>query len=99
MRAFERLLNYVTVFTASDENVPAANGQRTLGAMLVKELIALGVADAALDKDGYVYGHLPATAGCEAAPRLGFVAHMDTAPDFNGDQVHPRVIAAGAVSR
>ncbi len=92
MRAFERLLRYVTVFTASDENEPAANGQRALGAMLVDELLALGVSDAMLDADGYVYGHLPATDGCKNAPRLGFVAHMDTAPDFNGDHVRPRVI-------
>lgn len=92
MRALERLLQYVPVFTASDEHIHAANGQRTLGLMLVDELLSLGVSDAMLDADGYVYAHIPATEGFADAPRLGFVAHMDTAPDFNGKDVRPRII-------
>ena len=41
---------------------------------------------------GYVYGEIPATKGCEDAPAIGFLAHIDTAPEFTGKDVHPRVI-------
>ena len=60
--------------------------------MLVEELRGLGVADAELPDTCYVYGHLPATPGRESAPCLGFIAHMDTSPDFSGENVKPRII-------
>ncbi len=95
MRAYERLLQYAVIFTASDpdsKDVPTTERQKDLGRILTRELISLGVSDAAMDGYGYVYGHLAATPGCEDAPRIGYIAHMDTAPDFNGDNVRPRVI-------
>lgn len=49
------------------------------------------MADARVDQHGYVYGHLPATPGLEAAPALGFIAHLDTAA-FRGENVNPQVI-------
>ena len=95
MKAYERLLNYVAVHTTSDEEsttVPTTARQFDLANMLVDELRAIGVKDAAVDEMCYVYGTLPATKGCENAPRLGFIAHMDTAPDFSGENVHPHII-------
>ncbi len=95
MKAYERLLNYVVVYTTSDEestSVPTTARQFDLAKMLVDELKAIGVTDAAVDDMCYVYGKLPATKGYENAPKLGFIAHMDTAPDFCGENVRPRII-------
>ena len=95
MKAYERLLKYVAVHTTSDENsttVPTAAREFDLAKMLVEELKAIGVADAAVDDKCYVYGTLPATPGYEKAAKLGFIAHMDTAPDFSGENVRPRII-------
>ena len=95
MKAYERLLNYVVVHTTSDEEsttVPTTARQFDLAHMLVDELKAIGVTDAAVDDMCYVYGTLPATPGCENAAKLGFIAHMDTAPDFSGENVKPRII-------
>ncbi len=96
MRAYERLLGYVKVNTASSESgagtSPSTQRQFDLARLLADELHALGVADAELTGSCYVYGHLEATPGCEGAPCLGLIAHMDTAPDFSGENVRPRVI-------
>lgn len=96
MRAYERLLGYVKVNTASSESgagtSPSTQRQFDLARLLADELRALGVADAELTGSCYVYGHLEATPGCEGAPGLGLIAHMDTAPDFSGENVRPRVI-------
>ena len=95
MKAYERLLQYVAVHTTSDEEsttVPTAAREFDLAKMLVEELHSIGVADAAVDEMCYVYGTLPATKGYEHAPKLGFIAHMDTAPDFSGENVRPRII-------
>ena len=95
MKAYERLLKYVAVHTASDEEsttVPTAAREFDLANLLVGELKAIGVEDAAVDDMCYVYGTLPATPGYEHAARLGLIAHMDTAPDFSGENVRPRII-------
>lgn len=95
MRAYERLLNYVKVYTTSDEEsetVPSTQRQFVLGKQLAQELISLGVSEVQVDDKCYVYGRIPATPGMEQAPKLGFIAHMDTAPDFAGEHVNPQVI-------
>ena len=87
MKAYERLLNYVKVFTTSDddsETVPSSSRQFDLAKLLVEEMKGIGICDARVDDKCYVYGSIPATEG--------FIAHMDTAPDFNGNNVHPRII-------
>lgn len=94
MRAYERLLNYVKIFTTSDEEsttVPSTARQFDLAKILVEELKGLGVADARVDDKCYVYGSIPATAGYENKKVMGFIAHMDTAPDFTGENVNPIV--------
>ena len=95
MKAYERLLNYVVVYTTSDEDsttVPTSARQFDLARLLVDELKTLGVSDAAVDDLCYVYATLPATEGYEQATKLGLIAHMDTAPDFSGEHVKPRII-------
>lgn len=95
MKAYERLLNYVAVDTSSDpssQTVPSSRCQFDLAKKLVKELKDLGVENAQVDEKCYVYASIPATEGCENRKRLGFIAHMDTAPDFNGIGVKPQII-------
>ena len=95
MRAYERFLNYVPVWTTSDETsdtVPSADRELVLARMLVEEMKELGIADARVDDKGYVYGHIPATPGCEDKPSLGLVAHMDTVADASGENIKPQII-------
>lgn len=85
MRAYERLLKYVVVRTPSDENsesVPSSSCQFDLAHLLVQELKDLGVSDARVDEQCYVYAHIPATPGYEDRTKIGFIAHMDTVSDF-----------------
>lgn len=94
MKAHERLLNYVTVHTASNENsaqTPSSQCQFDLAVKLVEELKELGVKDARVDDKCYVYGHIPATKGYEKKTKIGFIAHMDTVSDFCSHQVKPIV--------
>ena len=95
MKAYERFLKYVSVWTTSDETsetVPSADRELVLAELLVEEMKELGIEDARVDEKGYVYGSVPATLGCENAPALGLIAHMDTAPDASGDIIHPQII-------
>lgn len=95
MRAYERFLNYVPVWTTSDETsdtVPSADRELVLARMLVEEMKGLGIADARVDDKGYVYGHIPATPGCEDKPSLGLVAHMDTVADASGENIKSQII-------
>ena len=95
MRAYERLLKYVKLHTTSDESresTPSTERQFALARLLVQELQELGVTDVTLDEKCYIYARIPATEGLEHVPALGFIAHMDTAPDFSGVNVNPQII-------
>ena len=95
MRAYERFLGYVRVHTTSDPAstaAPSSARQLTLARLLADEMTALGLQNAHVDEYGVVYGWLPATPGREDEPALGFIAHMDTAPDFSGENVKPQLI-------
>lgn len=95
MRAYECLLKYVSYETTSDENsqtCPSSAKELVLADELVEELKAIGVADAHVDKDGYVYGSIPATKGAENEKTIGLIAHMDTAPAMSGAGIKPRII-------
>lgn len=95
MRAYERLLKYVAIPTPSDEHStskPTSACQFDLARLLADEMTGMGLADVRLDERCYVYAKLPATEGCERAVKIGFIAHVDTSPDFNGAGVHPRII-------
>ena len=92
MRAYERLINYVKVDTQSAEGTgksPSTEGQWVFARQMVEELKALGLQEVKLSEFGVVTAVLPATPGCEEAPALGFLAHMDTAPAFSGKGVTP----------
>lgn len=95
MRAYERLLKYVKIHTASAENVdatPTTQRQFDLSRELAGEMRELGMARVYEDEHAYVYGELPASAGMEDKPAIGFIAHIDTVPDFSGENVRPQVI-------
>ena len=94
MKAYERFLKYARMHTTSDEmsgTHPSSSIQFALAHLLVDELKAMGIA-AECDEYCYVYATIPATKGCENLPAIGFIAHMDTAPDFSGENVSPRII-------
>lgn len=96
MKAYERLLNYVRIDTTSDEDnsasTPSTDCQHELAKLLEKEMRALGLEDVYRDEHCYVYGKLPASPGYEASPTIGLIAHIDTAPDFSGKNVKPRIV-------
>ena len=88
----ERFLRYVSFDTQSDEfseTCPSTSKQRVLGAALVEEMQAMGICDAFMDNNGYVYGTVP---GDPKLPVIGLIAHMDTSPDASGENVRARVV-------
>ena len=94
MKAEERLIRYACVPTMSDPDSstsPSSSKQLVLGKILVEELKELGVDDAYMSEFGYVYGHLPSNIDKDVQT-VGFVAHMDTSPDFNDEGAKPRII-------
>ena len=89
----ERFLRYVSFDTQSDEyseTCPSTEKQKLLGAALVEEMKAMGIADAHMDENGYVYGTVPGTPG---KPVIGLIAHMDTSPDASGANIKASVVA------
>ncbi|MCD8366832.1 MAG: peptidase T [Clostridiales bacterium] len=95
MTVCERFLRYVSFDTQSNgesQTVPSTAKQLVLAEELRRELAELGLEDVKLDEYGRVYGRLPATAGCEALPGLGLIAHMDTAGEESGANVKPRIV-------
>lgn len=88
----ERFLKYVSFDTKSDEDspsCPSTDKQKILGAALVEEMLALGISDAHMDENGYIYGTIP---GDPRLPTIGLIAHMDTAPDCSGENVKARIV-------
>ncbi len=89
-----RFLNYVQVNTRSDsasETVPSTPGQLSMARILKEELETMGLEAISLDDNGYLMARLPANTD-KSVPAIGFVAHMDTAPDASGEGVSPQVI-------
>ena len=90
----ERFLRYAAVHTTSDENsgtTPSAPREFDLARLLADELTAIGASDVTLTETGYVYATVPATAGREQDAAIGFIAHIDTSPDFSGEHVRPQI--------
>lgn len=95
MKAYERLLRYVKIHTTSDEQSgthPSSERQRVLANMLCKELTDIGCEKVRVSDECYVYAQIPASKGFENAPALGFIAHMDTSPDFCGEGVRAQIV-------
>ena len=95
-KVIDRFLKYVKLDTQSDEasdTTPSTMKQHQLAQLLVEELTEMGAAEIHYDREHcYVYATIPASEGCEKAPVLGFVAHMDTAPAMSGHKVQPRIV-------
>lgn len=89
----ERFLRYVSFDTQSDEEsttCPSTPKQKLLGAVLVEEMRQIGIADARMDENGYVYGTVP---GDPSLPTIGLIAHMDTSPDASGANIKAKIVA------
>lgn len=95
-KTIENFLRYVKVDTQSSEGslqTPSTAKQHDLARMLAEELTAMGAADVTYDRAYcYVYATIPATAGCEDFPTLGFISHMDTSPAVSGANVKTRIV-------
>lgn len=88
----KRFLRYVSYETTSDEfseTCPSTANQKVLGAAIVEEMLAMGIQDARMDENGYVYGTVP---GDPSLPTVGLIAHMDTAPDASGADIRARIV-------
>ena len=95
MDIVERFLKYVSFETTSDETsetCPSSPKELELGRFLAEEMKAIGLENARIDADGYVYGELPASVGCEALPAIGFIAHMDTSDGASGADIKPQIL-------
>src|SRR5258706_9183021 len=89
-----RFLRYVRVNTQSDPSTgtsPSTPGQWVLLRMLESELLEMGAADVVLTEHGYVMATIPATTDKRHVPVVGFLGHVDTAPDYSGQNVKPLV--------
>ena len=89
LRRFDRYVRIDTQSARERRQSPSTPGQLDLGRVLVEELAEAGLADAALDENGYVTATLPGTAGNGTV--IGLIAHMDTSPDASGTGVEPIV--------
>ena len=88
----ERFLKYVSFDTQSDEfsdTCPSTDKQKLLGAALVEEMREMGISDAFMDEQGYVYGTVP---GDPNLPTIGLIAHMDTSPDASGADIKAKIV-------
>ncbi|MFR9504041.1 MAG: peptidase T [Rikenellaceae bacterium] len=95
MELKERFLKYVSFDTQSCEDsqtYPSTEKQLVLLNYLNEEMKSLGLTDVTTDKYGYTMGTIPASEGCESVPTIGFVSHVDTAPDMSGKDIKPHII-------
>lgn len=96
MKASERLLKYAVIYTGSDEDhaeqTPSTPEQMTLAQVLAEDMRDIGLTDVSVDAHAYVYGFLPATAGREQCPPIGFIAHIDIVNEFGTSEIHPQIV-------
>lgn len=91
----DRFLRYAKVYTTSDPSqsnaYPSTSRQLEFADQLAKELIAIGLKDVTRDQFGYVTATLPSNTD-HAVPVIGFISHMDTSPDYSGENVNPQLV-------
>ena len=95
MTLIDRFLKYVTFDTQSNDQTgvtPSTDGQMTFARALRDELQAMGLEEISLDDNGYLFATLPANTDKANIPTIGFIAHLDTAPDMSGANVKPRIV-------
>jgi len=93
-KVVERFIRYAKINSRSDENsktCPSTPGQLELAHLLVEEMKEIGLQDVTIDENGYVMATLPANINKEV-PVIGFLAHLDTSPDFRSDRVEPQIM-------
>ncbi|MBR2503608.1 MAG: peptidase T, partial [Oscillospiraceae bacterium] len=94
MSVLEKFLSYIKISSPSDEeceSCPSSACQLDVAEFVAQQMKETGLSDVRIEK-GYVYGRLPATEGYEDVPCIGFIAHMDTAPEFSGWDIKPQII-------
>ena len=95
-KILERFLRYIAIDTASDpdsESQPSTQKQLNLSRLLVKELKEMGIENASLDEFGYVMATIPSNLpGNKKVPTIGFIAHVDSAPDAPGANINPQIV-------
>jgi len=92
-KLLNRFITYIKIFSTSDaesETTPSTERQWDIANYLHKELQELGLEDVSIDEKGYVFGFLPSNKQ-EKVPQVGFIAHYDSSPDFNGENVNPQI--------
>ena len=92
-RLLNRFITYIKIFSTSDadsETTPSTERQWDIANYLHKELQELGLEDVSIDDKGYVFGFIPSNIE-EIVPQVGFIAHYDSSPDFNGENVNPQI--------
>lgn len=93
-KVVEKFLKYISYDTKSDEEsttVPSTIGQMVLAKELVAELREMGLNNASVDENGYVMATIESNVE-KIVPTIGFIAHMDTAPDISGKEVKPKFV-------
>jgi len=93
-KVIERFLGYAKYDTQSSTSTgttPSTDKQRELGKALFEELKKIGMSDVTIDENNYVMATLPANTD-KKVPTIGFISHMDTAPDYSGKDVKPQMI-------
>jgi tripeptide aminopeptidase len=92
-KLLNRFITYIKIFSTSDaesETTPSTERQWDIANYLYKELQDLGLEDVSIDEKGYVFGFIPSNKE-EEVPQVGFIAHYDSSPDFNGENVNPQI--------
>lgn len=92
-KLLNRFITYIKIFSTSDaesETTPSTERQWDIANYLHKELQELGLEDVSIDDKGYVFGFIPSNIE-ETVPQVGFIAHYDASPDFNGENVNPQI--------
>lgn len=94
MQVLDRFLKYISFDTGSDAaspTIPSTEKQKALGQFLVSEMLQMGISDAHMDEQGYVYGSIPANTQ-RPAPKIGLIAHMDTVSDVPCGNIKAQVV-------
>lgn len=93
MRLLNRFLTYTKIYSTSDpesETTPSTERQWDIAKYIFQELKDLGLSDVSMDENGYIMAYVPSNIS-EKEPTVGFIAHYDTSPDFNGKDVNPQI--------
>ena len=89
-----RFINYAKIYSTSDpesESTPSTAQQWNIAKYIFEELKSLGLENVELDGNGYIYAYIPSNLEHDDEPTVGFIAHYDTSPDFNGENVNPQI--------